>query len=189
MLVLTSWWKNIFLICPNPSLTPGHPDLQRKESPTERNPQPLPSKGAAPCTGGQSWTGRLSEPPIRKTSCCESAKGSEDDFIAVFAPHLPPQRQHLSPSPASSWAEGPRCRHQQSITSCLCLFGAWIWNWPRTVICISRNKSRKVHPCAAARGSCTSQSNKSRDKPCTLAKVNSLCFALSKDENEPGRLS
>lgn len=184
MLVLTSWWKNTFLIYPNPSLTPVHPDLQRKESPTERNPQPLPSKGAAPCTGGQSWTRRLSEPPIRKTSCCESAKGSEDDFIAVFAPHLPPQRQHLSPSPAISWAEGPGCRHQQSITSCLCLFGPWIWSWPRAVIYISRYKSRKVHLCASARGSCASRSNKPRDKPCTLAKVNSLlCCSLSKDEN------
>lgn len=36
-----------------PTLTPGHPDQQREESPAERVLQP-PSAAAAPCPGGQS---------------------------------------------------------------------------------------------------------------------------------------
>lgn len=160
------WKKNICLFwhpnekkypqTVNPTLTLGHPNQQREESPTERILQPLPSKGAAPCPGGQSWAGRLSELSISKTSCCNSAKTSEDDFITAFASPLPPQHQpqHLVPSPAVTPAEGPGCHHQHSISSCLCSFRPRIWSWACIVIWISTNKSRKDLPHISARGKC-----------------------------------
>lgn len=156
--VVTYWCNNILLICPNPSLTPGPPDLQREERPADRIPQ-------AASSGGHSWAGRRSEPPVRETSCCQSAK---EDFTA---PKLSPRHRQTSPSPPAGRAKGPG-RRRQSIGSWLHLFGTCTCSGVDAVTWLSGSGSWKVEPDVSARDSWSRLSSQSSDEPSAWMQVN-----------------
>lgn len=165
MFVATYWCNNILLICPNPSLTPGRPDLQREEKPAERIPQPPPG----PRTGGQCWAGRQSDPPIRETSCCQS--GCVDDLAAS---KLPPQHHqaHQSSPPTGGAAEGPGPPHLSG--TCIC---SWATD---TVTSAWRTGSSQVPPDVSARDSWSGSSSQSSGEPSAWTKVNSsISFSMS----------
>lgn len=170
MFVATYWCNNILLICPNPSLTPGRPDLQREERPAERIPHP-------PASGCHCRAGRHSEPPIRETSCCQSAK---DDYVDDYtAAKLSPQHQQTNSPHPTSWATGPG-RHHQPIISWLHFFGTCIWSWADTVTWVSRNGSWKVQPNVSPRDSWLRFSSQSSDEPSAWTQVDSsISFSRS----------
>lgn len=111
----------------NPTLTPGRPNQQRKESPAEI-PHP-PSTAEAPHPGDRSWAGRLSELSISKTSRRNSTKTSEGDSIAAFGPHLPPQHQPRRLPPSAAPAEDAGCGHQRSVSSWSSSLDPRLWCW------------------------------------------------------------